>query len=55
VVTDALFADYVARGVTVRSDLVLTKAARDADPLTCDGEAFTSTGVLPAFFLLDPP
>ena len=55
VVTDALFASYVARGATARSDFVLTEAARDADPLTCTDETFTSTGALPAWFALDAP
>jgi hypothetical protein len=55
VVTDALFSTYVARGASARSDFVLTKAARDADPLTCSDESFTSTGVLPQWFVLDPP
>ena len=55
VVTDALFAEYVARGAVARSDFVLSKAARDADPLTCAGETFTSAGALPAWFVLGPP
>jgi hypothetical protein len=55
VVTDALFASYTARGATSRSDFVITRAARDADPLTCDaGGDFTSTGALPAWFVLSP-
>jgi hypothetical protein len=53
--TDALFASYAARGPTARSDLVLTEAARDADPLTCTGQTFTSAGTLPAWFVLGPP
>ena len=55
VMTDALFATYAARGVPNRSALVLTQAARDADPLTCMDDAFTSAGALPAWFVLDPP
>jgi len=55
VVSDALFATYVARGAVSRSDFLLSAAARDADPLTCAGSTFTSTGALPAWFSLTPP
>jgi hypothetical protein len=55
VVSDALFATYVARGASARSDFVISRGARDADPLTCSGETFTSTGSLGAWFVLDPP
>jgi hypothetical protein len=54
VVTDALFASYTARGVPNREALILSPAARDADPLACAGDAFTSVGVLPAWFVLGP-
>ena len=54
VVTDPLFAAYVTRGAIARSDFILSKAARDADPLACTGETFTSFGVLPAWFTLGP-
>src|SRR5262245_57197914 len=52
--TDAAFAPYLARGAAARSDFVITKAARDADPLTCTDETFSSTGVLPAWFVFPP-
>lgn len=52
VLTDALFATYMARGAASRSDFVLTQAQRDADPLSCTGETFTSTGALPVWFVL---
>jgi hypothetical protein len=52
--TDALFSTYVARGAVARSDFVLTKAARDADPLTCTDDEFTSTGSLPIWFTFPP-
>jgi hypothetical protein len=55
VVTDDLFATYVARGAAARSDFVITEAARDADPLSCTGQAFDGPGALPAWFELDPP
>ena len=54
VVDDALFASYVARGATARSSFILSKAARDADPLSCSGQTFTFSGTLPAWFVLGP-
>jgi hypothetical protein len=54
VMTDALFATYQARGAATRADFILPQATRDADPLTCSGQTFTSTGVLPAWFVLVP-
>jgi len=47
VITDALFSRYQARGLAGRSDVIISKAERDAHPLTCAGETFTSgMGVL---------
>jgi hypothetical protein len=46
VMTDDLFAAYAARGVAARESAIITRAERDADPLTCDGERFTSAGTL---------
>ena len=42
--TDSLFATMQARGVTSRSDFVITKEERDADPLTCNGLDFLTFG-----------
>jgi hypothetical protein len=53
VMTDSVFAAYKARGVTARSDVVISKEARDADPLTCDGEAFADEGNLENWVILD--
>ena len=33
-----------------RSDFIISEATRDADPLACDGETFTSSGSLPSWF-----
>lgn len=46
VMTDTLFQQYQARGVSARSDVTISKAARDADPLTCNGDTITTTGSL---------
>lgn len=42
VMTDALFSHYQTRGLASRSDAIIGKAERDANPLTCSGEAFIS-------------
>ena len=46
VITDAVFAEYQARGVVSRNQMIISKEERDADPLTCLGEwgLFTSQG-----------
>ena len=46
VITDAVFKEFSDRGVDKREDMIITKAARDADPLSCSGETFSSTGSL---------
>lgn len=52
VLQDSVFTTYQARGVASRSALTLSAAQRDADPLTCSGETFTSVGTLPIRFQL---
>lgn len=37
---------------TVRNDMIISRAARDADPLTCNGEAFTTFGTLASWVSL---
>ncbi len=46
VMTDAVFAAYQARGVSTRDELILSQESRDAAPMTCAGEEFTSTDSL---------
>lgn len=43
---DSLFQRYQARGVAARSDLIITKEARDADTLKCAGDAFLGSGTI---------
>ena len=50
VMTDDVFQDYEAHGASSRSDFIITASERDADPLTCDGEEFSSSGTLPQWF-----
>jgi len=46
--TDAVFAQYQARGVSSRQAAIITEAERDADPVPCVGEqGFTVHGTLP--------
>lgn len=53
VMTDALFANYQLRGVSTRDDLIVTRAARDADSLQCTGEAFGTFGTLENWLVLN--
>jgi hypothetical protein len=52
--TDAVFAQYQARGVPSRQAAIITREARDADPVPCVGEQqFTSQGKLPNWLVLN--
>lgn len=44
VMTDQVFSGYRARGLNARTDAIITKEARDADPLSCNGDSFASSG-----------
>ena len=46
VITEALFQEYRAAGVAARADAIISRAARDADPITCSGETFRMAGTL---------
>ena len=52
VMTDSMFATYQARGISLRTDAIISKEARDSDPLTCNGEAFAGPGNLPNWVTL---
>jgi hypothetical protein len=52
VMTDSLFRSYQARGLKSRGDAIISKEARDADPLTCVGGRFTGPGTLPNWIVL---
>jgi hypothetical protein len=54
VMTDSLFHTYESQGVNARSDMVISREQRDADPLTCDGERFLTEGNLPNYVDLEP-
>jgi hypothetical protein len=53
VMTDSVFQAYRNRGVSSRDDLIISKEARDADPLTCSGEDIVSPGNLPNWINLN--
>lgn len=46
VMTDGLFTEFSTRGLSSKTDVIITKADRDANPLTCNGDTFTSTDIL---------
>ena len=47
VMTDKLFACYMSRGIMTRDTLIISKAARDADPLLpCNGQQFFYSGTI---------
>ena len=46
VMTDALFLEFSDRGLSSRADIIIPKTVRDASPLNCSGDTFTSTDVL---------
>jgi hypothetical protein len=50
VMSDEVFAEYQARGISSRSQMSITKEARDANPIPCDqsdgqGGKFIATGM----------
>ena len=53
VIADVVFQDYKARGVNSRNAAVISKQARDADPLTCSGENFADSGNLVNWVILN--
>jgi hypothetical protein len=53
--TDALFQTYAERGVNSRAEMIISKAERDAAPLTCNGDVFVDPGPLPNWRVLDEP
>lgn len=52
VMTDALFGTYQARGINSRTNAIISKEARDGDPLICNGETFAGPGNLPNWVTL---
>ena len=46
VMTDSLFQNYQDRGLSSRQDAIISREARDADPLFCTADAFANSGSL---------
>ncbi|MFN0182127.1 MAG: hypothetical protein ACKVZ0_25260 [Gemmatimonadales bacterium] len=46
VIADSVFSGYATRGVASRAAMVISRAERDGDPLSCVGEAFIGAGSL---------
>ena len=44
ILSDEVFQAYIDRGATSRAQFIITKEERDANPLSCDGEWFTTSG-----------
>lgn len=51
--TDDVFLRYQESGIDSRQDMIISKEARDQDPLTCQGEEFIDTGSLDDFVTLE--
>lgn len=46
VISDGVFNIYQNRGVSSRSELIISKTIRDANPLVCNGDVFVGTDTL---------
>jgi hypothetical protein len=53
VMTDGLFKEFSDRGLSSRDNVKIPKAIRDANPLTCNGDTFTSTDILESWVNLN--
>jgi hypothetical protein len=53
IITDKVFNEYSARGIGTRSAMMITKSERDANPLTCSGDTFTSSDPLESWVILN--
>lgn len=53
VLSDAVFSQYQSRGVSNRSDMMISKNVRDANPLICNGDVFVSTDTLDNWVILN--
>jgi len=50
---DAVFNTYIARGAFSRQDFIITREARDSDPLKCNGETFITSGTINNWVILN--
>lgn len=52
IMTDSIFAEYVKFGIPSRDSLIIPKALRSANPLTCNGDQFSGIDPLPGWVLV---
>ncbi len=52
--SSGVFNTYAARGITNLNQVIISQAARDADPLDCNGETFASRGNITNDVILTP-
>lgn len=52
VITDGVFDEFRAAGIGSRDDMIISRGARDADPLSCNAETFTTPGTIPSWVSL---
>ncbi len=53
VMTDEVFNEFAAYGVTSRESMIISKEERDANPLTCIGDQFDAGDSVECWFYLD--
>jgi hypothetical protein len=53
VISDSVFQHYQLRGLSSKDDVIISREARDADSLSCDGEVFTDSGNLQNWLILN--
>jgi len=52
VINDGVFDEFRAAGIGSREDMIISRAARDADPLSCNEGTFTTLGTIPSWVSL---
>lgn len=53
IITDPVFNEYISRGVNTRDEMIISKSTRDANPITCSGDVFTSADTLENWVVLN--
>ena len=53
VITNQVFSEFSAYGINSRSVMIIPKSERDANPLTCSGDTFTSSDPLESWVILN--
>ena len=53
VITDQVFSEFSTYGIISRAVMIIPKSERDANPLTCSGDTFTSSDPLESWVILN--